>query len=157
GEFEIGIAGPAHRQRARITRRRPAGRYELRRMAGGVPRLRRKDGVGVDGVAPFGPRIEKRARQRSSGSQQSGRHDEALERAVGLFPPYLLFHDGRRSSNGYRTHCTQAPLLFLPRSGTVARERSGGLMPQSSRTANLSDMILFWSSFEPADRAGEVE
>ncbi len=61
GELEIGVAGPAHCQRMGITRRKPAGRYELRRMAGRIPRLRRECSVEVDGFAFFGARIEKGA------------------------------------------------------------------------------------------------
>jgi hypothetical protein len=60
GKLEIGIAGPAHRQRMRMVRREPAGRYELRRIAGGIARLGRERRVGI--VALVGARIEEGAR-----------------------------------------------------------------------------------------------
>src|SRR5260370_38189940 len=83
GELEIGVAGPAHCQRTGITRRKPAGRYELRRMAGRIPRPRRKCRVEVDGFAFFGARIEKGARKRNSCGQHGGSRDEPCERAPG--------------------------------------------------------------------------
>jgi hypothetical protein len=67
----------------RITRRKPAGRDELRRMAGWIPCPRREGGVGVNGVALFGARIEERARKGSSCGQQNDRHDQTLERTAG--------------------------------------------------------------------------
>src|SRR5262245_65082849 len=48
-ELEIGIAGPAHRERARILWYGAAGRGEHRRMAGGIARLGLKRCVGIDG------------------------------------------------------------------------------------------------------------
>src|SRR5262249_53203357 len=50
GELEIGVAGPADRERARVLRQRAAGRGHDRLVAGWIARRSRKGGVGVERV-----------------------------------------------------------------------------------------------------------
>jgi hypothetical protein len=97
GELEIGESGPAHRERVRVARGRPSGRYELRRQAGRILRRGGEVWIGIDGIEALGTWIEEWARQCGARRQDRCRGGDNSKQAVHRkldSPFYCLYRPG---------------------------------------------------------------